>query len=72
MNQSFVGRIPVPILLGITMFFWGAAFNATDIAFDYAGAGVITLLRAASATILLLLLLPLLGGKIPQIGRAHV
>ena len=25
MTDSFMGRIPVPILLGITMFFWGAA-----------------------------------------------
>ena len=72
MTDSFMGRIPVPILLGITMFFWGAAFNATDIAFDYAGAGIITLLRAASATILLLLLLPVLGGKIPRSRRIWV
>ena len=66
MNQSFVGRIPVPILLGITMFFWGAAFNATDIAFDYAPTGMITFLRATIATVLLLVLLPVLGGRIPR------
>jgi len=66
MTDSFMGRIPVPILLAITMFFWGAAFNATDIAFDYADAGMITFLRAASATVILLVLLPLLGGRIPR------
>jgi drug/metabolite transporter (DMT)-like permease len=66
MTDSFMGRIPVPILLGITMFFWGAAFNATDIAFDYADAGMITFLRAASATLILLALLPVLGGRIPR------
>ncbi len=69
MTNSFMGRIPVPILLGITMFFWGAAFNATDIAFDYAPAGMVTFLRAASATVVLLLLMPLLGGKIPRSRR---
>jgi len=69
MTNSFMGRIPVPILLGITMFFWGAAFNATDIAFDYASAGMVTFLRAASATVVLLLLMPLLGGKIPRSRR---
>lgn len=66
MTNSFMGRIPVPILLAVTMFFWGAAFNATDIAFDYAPAGVITFLRALIATAILLPLLPLLGGRIPR------
>ncbi len=66
MTDSFLGRVPVPILLGITMFFWGAAFNATDIAFDYAPAGIITFLRAAIATVLLLALMPVLGGSIPR------
>ena len=66
MTDSFLGRVPVPILLGITMFFWGAAFNATDIAFDYAPAGAITFLRAAIATVLLLALMPVLGGSIPR------
>ena len=66
MTQSFLGKIPVPILLGITMFFWGAAFNATDIAFDYTTAGVITLARPVIATLILLPLLPLLGGKLPR------
>ena len=66
MTNSFMGRIPVPILLAVTMFFWGAAFNATDIAFDYAPAGVITFLRALIATVILLPLLPLLGGRIPR------
>lgn len=69
MTDSFMGRIPVPILLGITMFFWGAAFNATDVAFDYAPAGVITLLRAGIATVLLLVLMPVLGGKFPRSRR---
>ena len=69
MTSSFMGRIPVPILLGITMFFWGAAFNATDIAFDYAPAGMITFLRALSATVVLLILIPVLGGKIPRSRR---
>ena len=69
MTDSFMGRIPVPILLGITMFFWGAAFNATDVAFDYAPAGVITFLRAGIATVLLLLLMPVLGGKFPRSRR---
>ena len=66
MTNSFMGRIPVPILLGITMFFWGAAFNATDVAFDYAPAGIITFLRAGIATVLLLALMPILGGKFPR------
>jgi len=66
MTQSFLGRIPVPVLLGITMFFWGAAFNATDIAFDYTTAGVITLARPVIASLILLPLLPLLGGKLPR------
>ncbi len=69
MTDSFMGRIPVPILLGITMFFWGAAFNATDVAFDYAPAGVITLLRAGIATVLLLVLMPVLGGRFPRSRR---
>jgi drug/metabolite transporter (DMT)-like permease len=66
MTDSFMGRIPVPILLGVTMFFWGAAFNATDIAFDYAPAGIITFLRAGIATVLLLALMPVLGGTFPR------
>jgi drug/metabolite transporter (DMT)-like permease len=66
MTNSFMGRIPVPILLGVTMFFWGAAFNATDVAFDYAPAGVITFMRAGIATVLLLALMPILGGKFPR------
>ena len=66
MTNSFMGRIPVPILLGITMFFWGAAFNATDVAFDYAPAGIITFMRAGIATVLLLALMPILGGKFPR------
>jgi drug/metabolite transporter (DMT)-like permease len=66
MTSSFMGRIPVPLLLGITMFFWGAAFNATDVAFDYAPAGIITFLRAGIATVLLLALMPILGGKFPR------
>lgn len=69
MTDSFLGRVPVPILLGITMFFWGAAFNATDIAFDYAPAGIVTFLRAAIATVLLLVLMPVLGGSIPRSGK---
>lgn len=69
MTDSFLGRVPVPILLGITMFFWGAAFNATDIAFEYAPAGIITFLRAAIATVLLLVLMPVLGGSIPRSGK---
>jgi len=72
MTNSFMGRIPVPILLGITMFFWGAAFNATDIAFDYAPAGVITFLRALIATVILLLIMPLLGGRIPRTRQVWI
>lgn len=69
MTDSFMGRIPVPILLGITMFFWGAAFNATDIALDHSSAGMLTFLRAGSATLILLLLMPVLGGRIPRSKR---
>ncbi len=66
MNQSFLAKLPVPVLLIITMFFWGAAFNATDVALDYSTAGLISIARPIIASIVLIPLLPLLGGKLPR------
>ena len=69
MNQSFLSRIPVPILLLTTMFFWGAAFNATDVALNYSTVGIITISRPLIAAAILLPLLPFIGGKLPRSPR---
>ncbi len=66
MNQSFLAKLPVPVLLIITMFFWGAAFNATDVALQYSTVGLISIARPIIASIVLIPLLPLLGGKLPR------
>ncbi len=69
MSSSLLSRLPVPVLLGITMFFWGAAFNATDVALDYTTVGIITISRPVIAGAILLPLLPLLGGRLPRSPR---
>lgn len=51
------------------MLFWGAAFNATDIAFGYTTAGIISISRPIIATIILLPLLPILGSSLPRSPR---
>ena len=59
----------MPVLLGITMFFWGAAFNATDVALDYTSVGIITIARPVIAGAILLVLLPFIGGRLPRSPR---
>ena len=38
--------VPVPVLLAITMIFWGAAFSVTDVALDVTTPGIVACLRA--------------------------
>ena len=58
--------VPVPVLLGVTMLFWGAAFSVTDVALDYTTPGVVACLRALLGAAVLMVLLPLLGGRLPR------
>ena len=58
--------VPVPVLLGVTMLFWGAAFSVTDVALDYTTPGIVACLRALLGAATLLVLLPLLGGRLPR------
>ncbi len=69
-----MGARPVPaivpvLLLVVTVFFWGTAFRATAIGADHASPVVFSTLRALPAALLLLALLPLVHGRLPQ-GRA--
>lgn len=64
-----LGRVPVPLLLAITVFFWGAAFNVTDIALEYTSVGITAISRPLIAALILLPLLPLLGGRLPRSPR---
>jgi drug/metabolite transporter (DMT)-like permease len=58
--------VPVPVLLGVTMLFWGAAFSVTDVALDYTTPGIVACLRALLGAAALIVLLPLLGGRLPR------
>jgi len=64
-----LGRVPVPLLLAVTVFFWGAAFNVTDIALEYTSVGITAISRPLIAALILLPLLPLLGGRLPRSPR---
>ena len=58
--------VPVPVLLGVTMLFWGAAFSVTDVALDSTTPGIVACLRALLGAAALLVLLPVLGGRLPR------
>ena len=55
-------------LLGVTMFFWGTAFRATDIGSRHASPIVFSTLRALPATLALLVAMAVTGSRLPR-GR---
>ncbi len=61
--------LPVPVLLGITMFFWGAAFNITDVALEYTTPGIVAAARALIAAAVLIAILPFLKSHLPRDRR---
>jgi drug/metabolite transporter (DMT)-like permease len=61
-----VRALPVPVLLGTTMFFWGAAFNVSDVAFDHTTPALVALSRPLIAAPILIALLPLFGARLPR------
>ena len=71
-DASLLARVPVPVLLAVTVFFWGAAFNVTDVALEYTSVGVTAISRPIIAALILLPLLPLIGGRLPRSPRVWV
>jgi len=71
-DTSLLSRVPVPALLLVTVFFWGAAFNVTDVALDYTSVGITAISRPLIAALILLPLLPLIGGRLPRSLRVWV
>lgn len=72
MSARGLRALPVPALLGTTMFFWGAAFTATDVALDHTTPAVVALVRTVIGAVALLVLLPVLGGRLPRTRREWV
>lgn len=54
--------------LGITIFFWGTAFRANAVGAEHTSALMFSALRAGPAALILLALIPLVGGRLPR-GR---
>src|SRR3978361_2060253 len=59
-------RAPVPLLLLVTMLFWGAAFNATEVALDHTTPAFTAFSRGAFG---FLVLLPFLGAFGSRLAR---
>jgi drug/metabolite transporter (DMT)-like permease len=62
-------RAPVPLLLLITMLFWGAAFNVTEVALDHTTPAFTAFSRGAFGFLVLLPLLGAFGSRLPRTLR---
>ena len=62
-------RAPVPLLLLVTMFFWGAAFNVTEVALDHTTPAFTAFSRGAFGFLVLLPFLSAFGSRLPRTLR---
>jgi drug/metabolite transporter (DMT)-like permease len=62
-------RAPVPLLLLVTMFFWGAAFNVTEVALDHTTPAFTAFSRGAFGFLILLPFLSTFGSRLPRTLR---
>jgi drug/metabolite transporter (DMT)-like permease len=59
-------RAPVPLLLLVTMLFWGAAFNVTEVALDHTTPAFTAFARGAFGFLVLLPFLGAFGSRLPR------
>jgi drug/metabolite transporter (DMT)-like permease len=62
-------RIPVPVLLLVTMIFWGAAFSVTEIALRHTTPAFTAFSRGALGFLVMLPFLRLFGARLPRTWR---
>lgn len=62
-------RAPVPLLLLVTMLFWGAAFNVTEVALDHTTPAFTAFSRGAFGFLVLLPFLGAFGSRLPRTPR---
>jgi drug/metabolite transporter (DMT)-like permease len=62
-------RAPVPLLLLVTMLFWGSAFNVTGVALDHTTPAFTAFSRGAFGFLVLLPLLGAFGSRLPRTLR---
>jgi drug/metabolite transporter (DMT)-like permease len=62
-------RAPVPLLLLVTMLFWGAAFNVTEVALDHTTPAFTAFSRGAFGFLVLLPFLGAFGSRLPRTLR---
>lgn len=62
-------RAPVPLLLLVTMLFWGAAFNVTEVALDHTTPAFTAFARGAFGFLVLFPLLGAFGSRLPRTPR---
>jgi drug/metabolite transporter (DMT)-like permease len=62
-------RAPVPLLLLVTMLFWGAAFNVTEVALDHTTPAFTAFSRGAFGFLVLLPFLAAFGSRLPRTLR---
>jgi drug/metabolite transporter (DMT)-like permease len=62
-------RIPVPLLLLVTMIFWGAAFSVTEIALRHTTPAFTAFSRGALGFLVMLPFLRLFGAQLPRTWR---
>jgi drug/metabolite transporter (DMT)-like permease len=62
-------RAPVPLLLLVTMLFWGAAFNVTEVALDHTTPAFTAFSRGAFGFLVLFPVLGAFGSRLPRTLR---
>jgi drug/metabolite transporter (DMT)-like permease len=62
-------RIPVPLLLLVTMILWGAAFSVTEVALRHTTPAFTAFSRGALGFLVMLPFLRLFGARLPRTGR---
>jgi drug/metabolite transporter (DMT)-like permease len=62
-------RAPVPLLLLVTMLFWGAAFNVTEVALDHTTPAFTAFSRGAFGFLVLVPFLGAFGSRLPRTLR---
>jgi drug/metabolite transporter (DMT)-like permease len=62
-------RIPVPVLLLVTMIFWGAAFSVTEVALRHTTPAFTAFSRGALGFLVMLPFLRLFGARLPRTWR---
>jgi drug/metabolite transporter (DMT)-like permease len=63
------GHLPVPVLLGITMLFWGAAFNVTEVALDHTTPAFTAFARGGFGFLIMVPFLRVFGAQLPRTLR---